>query len=149
MKKRLVFLGLIIIWLTIIFLFSSNSGSESNYKSKSFINKGITIYEKVTNTNVNNKLVIKKLNYPIRKLAHFTIFLILGIFVYLFINTFEMSNKLILSIFLCLFFAIFDELHQILVDDRTPQILDIFIDLFGSITSIYFFDRFTSKSLKK
>ena len=149
MKKRLVFLGLIIIWLTIIFLFSSNSGSESNYKSKSFINKGITIYEKVTNTNVNNKLVIKKLNYPIRKLAHFTIFLILGIFVYLFINTFEMSNKLILSIFLCLIFAILDELHQIVVDSRTPQILDVFIDLLGSITSIYIFNRFASKSLKK
>lgn len=149
MKKRLIFLSLIIIWLIVIFLFSSNNGSESNYKSKSLINKGIIIYEKITNKDVNNKLIIKKLNYPIRKFAHFIIFLVLGIFIYLYINTYKINNKLILSIFLCLIFAIFDEIHQIHVISRTPQILDIFIDLCGSITSVSFLNLFELKKLQK
>ena len=83
MKK--IKLLLVIIWLVIIFLFSSSSGTSSNSLSKGIINKGIVVYEKITNTDVNNKLIIKKLNYPIRKLAHYSIFFILGILVYLFL----------------------------------------------------------------
>lgn len=127
---------LVIVWLVIIFLFSSSTGNSSNGLSKGIINKGIIIYEKVTNTDVNNKLIIKKLNYPIRKLAHYSIFFILGILVYLFLLTTNIDNKVLISIFICVFCALLDETHQIYTSGRTPKILDIFIDSFGSISSI-------------
>lgn len=134
MKK--IKLLLVIIWLVIIFLFSSSSGTSSNSLSKGIINKGIVVYEKITNTDVNNKLIIKKLNYPIRKLAHYSIFFILGILVYLFLLTTNIDNKVLFSIFICILCALLDETHQIYTSGRTPKILDIFIDSFGSISSI-------------
>ena len=136
MKK--VRLLLVMLWLIIIFLFSSSTGTQSNSKSKELINKGIIIYEKITNTNVDNKVIINKLNYPLRKLAHYTIFLILGIFVYLYVKSTKISNKVLISIIICLICASFDETHQIFTGGRTPKVLDVLIDTLGSITSIAF-----------
>lgn len=134
--KKAIYLILITICLITIFLFSSKNAKESNSTSKNLISQGIIIYEKITNTNIDNKIVVKKLNYPVRKIAHFTIFLILGIFIYSFIAETKIDKKVLLSIILCLTCAIFDEIHQIFSLNRTPQILDIIIDVLGSITSI-------------
>ena len=135
MTKRIICLILIVIWLSVIFVFSSGTGNSSNSLSKRLINKSILVYEKISGNDVNNEVIIKKLNYSIRKVAHFTIFLVLGIFIYLFINTFDISHKMLISILLSLSFAILDETHQLFVYERTSKIIDIFIDTLGSITS--------------
>ena len=134
--KKTIYLFLTITCLITIFLFSSKSANEPNSTSKNLINQGIIIYEKITNTNIDNKIVVEKINYPVRKVAHFTIFLILGIFIYSFIAETKIDKKVLLSIILCLTCAILDETHQIFSLNRTPQILDIIIDALGSIISI-------------
>lgn len=130
-------------------MFSSSTGTDSNGKSKELINKGIIVYEKITNTDVNNKVIINKLNYPLRKLAHYTVFLILGIFVYLYLSSLNINNKVYISIFICLLCASFDETHQIFTGGRTPKILDVFIDTLGSITSIIFLHFLQNKNIMK
>ena len=135
MTKKIIYLICIILCLITIFMLSSQNSKESNGVSKTLINTGVNTYENVTKKDVNNKKVIKTLNYPVRKCAHFTIYLILGIFVYLFINTTNMNNKVIISIVFCLICAIFDETHQMFTG-RTPKILDVLIDTIGSSTSI-------------
>lgn len=52
------------------------------------------------------------------------------------LNSFNISNKFIISIVLCLVFAILDETHQIFTSGRTPLLLDILIDSIGSIVGI-------------
>lgn len=71
-RRRRIFLILIIIWLCVIFIFSSQSGEESGNTSSRLILGIVNIYEKITNTIVDKDLAIEKLSYPIRKLAHFT-----------------------------------------------------------------------------
>ena len=144
MIKKVIYLMCIILCLISIFMFSSEDSKESNATSKELINKGVTTYETVTKKDVNNKMLVKELNYPVRKLAHFTIYLILGIFVYLYLNTTNINNKLIIGIIFCLICAIFDETHQIFTG-RTSKILDVFIDTLGSITSILLLKYKTSK----
>ena len=135
MKKRIIYLICIILCLVSIFMLSSQNSNESNRVSKKLINKGVTTYKAVTKKNVDSKKVVKVLNYPVRKCAHFTIYLILGIFVYLYTGTTNINNKVIISIVFCLICAIFDETHQMFTG-RTSKVLDVVIDTCGSITSI-------------
>ena len=143
MMKKLIYLLLIIFWLLAIFRLSSNNSNESNSLSKSLIDKGIVVYESVSGNNVDHEIIIKKLNYPVRKLAHFTIFLILGLFVYLFILGTNLEKKVIVSVLICFMCAVLDEFHQSFTG-RTPLFMDVLIDVSGS-----FFGIFLLKSLQK
>jgi VanZ family protein len=132
-KRRIVFLILIIIWLCVIFIFSSQSGEESGNTSNKLLLSFINIYEKITNTIVDKDIAIKKLGYPIRKLAHFTEYFILGLFVFEYINTYKTKYKLLKTIAFCFICACLDEVHQMFSIDRGPSFIDSLIDTFGSI----------------
>ena len=135
MKKNKLSIILVIIWALIIFIMSSFNAEESANQSNFIVNIIASIF------NINN---ISLLSLIIRKLAHFTEYLILGVLV---INMFTKNNvrkSYLLSILLCIIYATSDEIHQIFTPGRACQIKDILIDSIGSITGIYLF-----KLLKK
>lgn len=135
MKKNKLSIIPVIIWALIIFIMSSFNAEESANQSNFIVNIIASIF------NINN---ISLLSLIIRKLAHFTEYLILGVLV---INMFTKNNvrkSYILSILLCIIYATSDEIHQIFTPGRACQIKDILIDSVGSITGIYLF-----KLLKK
>lgn len=135
MKKNKLSIIPVIIWALIIFIMSSFNAEESANQSNFIVNIIASIF------NINN---INLLSLIIRKLAHFTEYLILGVLV---INMFTKNNTkkpYILSILLCIIYATSDEIHQIFTPGRACQIKDILIDSIGSITGIYLF-----KLLKK
>ena len=134
--KKIIYLLLVILILSSIFFFSSKSSNESNGFSKKLINNTINIVESITHKDLNNKELVNTLNYPIRKLAHFTIFLLLGISIFLFISTFNINKKVLISILICIVCASLDETHQIFTLGRSPLLLDILIDTMGSIIGI-------------
>lgn len=134
MKKQLSII-LVLIWMIIIFIMSSFNAEDSANQSNFIVNIIANIL------NINN---ISLLSLIIRKLAHFTEYLILGTLV---INMFTKNNAkktYLLSILLCIIYATSDEIHQIFTPGRACQIKDILIDSIGSITGIYLF-----KLLKK
>lgn len=135
-KKIIVYLVLAIISMLIIFTFSSKNSGSSNSTSKKLIDGGVTIYESITNNKVNHKKIVNKLNYPVRKLAHFTLYLILGFFVYEFLLLTSIPHKEIIAILICFIYSVTDEIHQVFVSGRTGQILDIIIDTMGAITMV-------------
>lgn len=135
MKKNKLSIIPVIIWALTIFIMSSFNAEESANQSNFIVNIIASIF------NINN---ISLLSLIIRKLAHFTEYLILGVLV---INMFTKNNvrkSYILSILLCIIYATSDEIHQIFTPGRACQIKDILIDSIGSITGIYLF-----KLLKK
>ena len=137
MNKRIIlYLILTIISMLIIFTFSSKNSDSSNSTSKRLIDGGITIYENITNKKVNHKKIINKLNYPVRKVAHFTLYLILGFFVYEFLLLTSIPHKETITILLCFIYSLTDEIHQLFVSGRTGQIIDIIIDTMGAITIV-------------
>ena len=134
MKKQLSII-LVLIWMIIIFIMSSFNATDSANQSNFIVN---------IISNILNIENVRLLSLIIRKLAHFTEYLILGTLV---INMFTKNNAkktYLLSILLCIIYAISDEIHQIFVPGRACQIKDILIDSVGSITGIYLF-----KLLKK
>lgn len=134
MKKQLSII-LVLIWMIIIFIMSSFNATDSANQSNFIVN---------IISNILNIENVRLLSLIIRKLAHFTEYLILGTLV---INMFTKNNAkktYLLSILLCIIYAISDEIHQIFVPGRACQLKDILIDSVGSITGIYLF-----KLLKK
>ena len=81
---------------------------------------------------------IRKMNlsYPIvriRKVAHFTIYLVLGFVSYLALpRQWSLRRKMALVISLCFVYAITDEFHQFFVPGRAPEMKDVLIDTLGS-----------------
>ncbi len=128
MKKK-TNLVLIILWMIFIFVMSSFNANESANQSNIIVHFISYVF------NINN---LELLSFIVRKLAHFSEYLILGILIYNYCLRFD------LSILICLFYAISDEIHQIVIPGRSCQIRDVIIDLLGTICGIiilYFYNK--------
>lgn len=135
---------LIIIWMLVIFIFSSMPGEESNNKSMGTINNAIEKTIEVTNhSGITNKhpsedkkeKIIELLNKPLRKCMHSSVYFVLSILIgyemYLF--KFSIKKLALISIICCFIYACTDELHQLFVQGRSGQFSDVLIDTFGAI----------------
>ena len=137
MRKNVKLL-LLILWMVVIFMFSNQvatSSSESTniviiilYKIFSFFNNNISL---IDFTNV--------LFTPVRKIAHFSEYMILGILAILYFDEINKNNKYLYAIVLSSIYAISDEIHQIFVDGRACTILDMCIDICGALVGVLLF----------
>lgn len=130
---------LMILWMFLIFLMSSFDATESSNQSNFIVDIIANIF-KIEN--------IELLSFIIRKLAHFTEYLILGFLTINMLNKNDISKKYLLSILICIIYATSDEIHQILVPGRACQIRDVLIDSIGSITGVYLYKLINTKILK-
>ena len=132
----LCFCALII--MTVIFLFSAQpsaqrtntSDSTTIFIAKIFIRdfKSLTDYEKYN--------LVHTLNIFVRKGAHFSIYMLLSVFVTLFFLSYKkikLKNVFLYTILFCVVYAATDELHQYFVPGRSCQITDVMIDGCGAI----------------
>ncbi len=138
---------LVIIWMGVIFFFSSMPSKESNFKSEKTINKVVEKTLVKTNdlgitdkhpSSKKMKLFVEYLNYPLRKCMHASIYFILALLVFnalRFTNTIN-TKRYFLTLFICFFYALLDEYHQTFVVGRTGQLMDVFIDTFGSLVGL-------------
>lgn len=134
--KKYVLLVLIILWMGVIFIFSSKTGSESTKQSDGFISITIgnivSIFDKSL-TNEEKERIIDIAEIPIRKIAHITEYFILTILVSLFVNSYKISikNVVYITFAICILYSCSDEIHQLFVSDRSGQIIDVLIDSIG------------------
>ncbi|MBE6159679.1 MAG: VanZ family protein [Lactobacillales bacterium] len=127
---------LIILWMFIIFMFSHQKADDSSKLSDGLILKTVRIIEKITHKEYSDEEILNKFVKPVRKLAHFTIYLILGILVYLYIKELQISKIFIISLLICVLYAVSDEIHQLFIVGRSGRIFDVFVDSLGSLTGI-------------
>ena len=128
-----------LLWMFLIFLMSSFDATESANQSNFIVNIITNIF-KIEN--------IEVLSFIIRKLAHFTEYLILGFLTINMLNKNDISKKYLISILICLIYATSDEIHQLFVPGRACQLRDILIDSIGSITGVYLYKLINTKILK-
>ena len=89
----------------------------------------------------NNKqaaVLLEDINHVVRKSAHFSAYLILGILV---VNALKSSgikvNKLFwIALIICMLYSSSDEFHQMFVPGRTALVTDVMIDTTGAIIGI-------------
>lgn len=139
--KLIISIIIIILWLLVIFVFSSMNEKTSHIQSqkvvqKIYINKQIVENNKITKNNIQKAK--NKYDQKIRKIAHVTEFAILNILLANLIYQLKEKFKLkylIISIILTFIYACTDEIHQIFVQGRTSSFIDVLIDTAGAITT--------------
>ena len=131
MKKvktlRIFLIILIVLWTWLIFSFSSQDGGESSGLSR-----------KVVEFFVKDPDLVNKIEPYARKIARFSEYGLGGI---LFISLFSTYNwtdrrKITTSILLGAWYAIMDELYQLMIPGRSGALKDVYIDSLGIATGV-------------
>ena len=138
--KRVLFLIMLVIAFYVIFNFSAQNGEISGSLSRKVTEFIVEIVSKIKTMDISRKLYyIEKLHPIIRKLAHFSIYTVVGFSIMGFMCTFDIKNiiKFITSLGIGVVYAVSDEIHQYFIPGRSAQILDICIDSLGVLTGIF------------
>lgn len=150
---KVVKICFLVLWMALIFSFSNQKDVDSSKVSDGFIDRTVVKIYKIFNENITiekENEIIEKYTYPIRKLAHYTLYFILGILSFLVVKDYSINKKLIIySLLICFLYACSDEFHQLFTIGRSARVLDVMIDTFGSLCGISIFYIFNKKISKK
>lgn len=123
--KNHLFLFICIELMCMIYGFSSQSATESSIISGS-------VEKYLSNFNILNIILTM---IPIRKIAHFTLYALLGEAIFTFIRQnyvfAKMQTYYIFSFMVAVIYAITDECHQIFINGRSAELKDVLIDASG------------------
>ncbi|MBE6136898.1 MAG: hypothetical protein E7176_00690 [Erysipelotrichaceae bacterium] len=139
MKKIIPIIGvvLVLLWMILIFIFSSKSGDDVGGITSSIANNLINVFahDKFASLDLNKqKEIITNLKIFIAKSAHFCEYAILCLFCFIMLIRLTKYNlRYIISLLICTAYAISDECHQMISIGRTPKVLDVFIDISGAL----------------
>ncbi len=142
MKNKIIVIFswlLVLASMLIIYYFSEETADKSKVTSEGVIVQILDIFmdkEEITPP------VIKKYQFPIRKAAHFGIYILLG---FCMLSAFEKTFKIkiwlniVFSLISCVLYAISDEIHQNFSAGRGPSPKDVLIDSAGALCGILIF----------
>ena len=122
--KKLINLILLILWMILIFTMSNFKAVESDSQSGFIVNILVNIF------NIKN---VDLITLIVRKCAHITEYLILGILMLNCLKDYNIKNVFIISILVCILYSCSDEIHQIFISGRSGEIVDVLIDTIGIV----------------
>lgn len=138
--RRIIFLICIIINCIVIFNFSGQNATKSSKTSGRVADLIIQIIPTLNQLPIEEKAMIKQeyINPIVRKMAHFSIYALLGIWTILFMFTFKRTfyQRGLTTICFCIFYAATDEFHQLFIEGRGAQLRDVWIDSLGAIIAV-------------
>ena len=140
MKKTISFIVLIL-WMIVIFSFSSVVANKSTGTSDKVITTMIEIKDKITNNETPNnekEIIVKNSSFHIRKIAHITEYLILGFLMFNLLKQYSVTN-IYYAIGLSILYSCTDEFHQLFISGRSGSIRDILIDSIGILIGTYLY----------
>ena len=136
---RVILIILLLLQMWIIFGFSNQDGETSGSISRritEIITKNINSIQSLPKDEKEIKL--KKIEHIVRKLAHFSIYTVIGFLLMSLMSTYKLKqkNRITISAVIGLLYAISDEIHQAFVPGRGPLVSDVFIDFSGVVVGI-------------
>lgn len=140
-KLRILSAVAAVLIMAVIFVLSSQSGEASDEMSISFTSF-------LLSADFDFALFI---NFIVRKFAHLIEYAALAVPVYLFVESFKISEALccIYSVLFTSLYAVSDEIHQYFVEGRSCQIDDIFLDSAGGLIAVIIIHLIFSALRKK
>ncbi|MBU3102373.1 MULTISPECIES: VanZ family protein [Clostridium] len=144
MRKKHLNWILVIGWMMVIFIFSSQVGEVSNEN-----NKFVIYVFNLLGLNLNNIFGTLS-DFIVRKASHFTEYFILYTLIYRAMNK---SKKVDMKIFIASILIVFlyacsDEFHQAFVPGRGPAFRDVMVDTCGGLAAFLFiYIRVTLKKI--
>lgn len=137
---RIVLLILLFGTFYIIFGFSSQDGEESGGISSrvtEFILEKSNTYKNIEENRQDE--IFERTEKIIRKIAHFSIYALVGSLLMGLVSTFKLKekNRILISLILGVLYATSDEIHQLFSPGRSAQITDVYIDTLGILVGIF------------
>jgi hypothetical protein len=131
---RCVLVLLLFCTFVVIFNFSSEDSEKSGSTSQRVteaITKNIESIQKLDN--VKKAKVLDKIESVIRKIAHFSIYGLVGVLLMALLSTYNITdkNKIIFTIVLGAIYASSDEFHQSFIPGRSGEVRDVMLDTLG------------------
>lgn len=135
LTKRMILVLMVIGWCVIIFMFSSQTASESTKVSGGFISAicEFIVPEFSGFSGAERADFVENLQFAVRKSAHFTAYGILGFLSWFALYGIKNMRRFLFSISFVVFYACTDEFHQYFVDGRSSEFRDVLIDTGGGI----------------
>ena len=140
----------VVLWQILIFGFSSQTASASSDLSGGLTKRILGFVFRNLNK-VEIEKLSEQLSFVVRKSAHFTLYFVLGMLMYLAINKSRIFIdkmtvvKAKLSFLFCFLYSVSDEIHQFFVPGRALRVFDVFVDSVGSIFGILIVYYFIKK----
>lgn len=139
-KKRFLLWTMVAIWAFVIFMFSAQPADVSSSLSGEVIKRVCTLFVsqfKFLEAS-QQEVYIQSLQFIVRKTAHLSVYLILGVLVISAMLTHNLTAKksVIISACICFLYACSDEIHQLFVPGRAGMITDVLIDTTGAFIGI-------------
>ena len=140
-NKAVIILSWLLVAITtaIIFSFSFQDSTSSLVSSEDVASQVLSVVKEKEDINPR---AVRDFQFPIRKIAHFGIYMLLG---FTLISAVEKTLKIktllsiIVSEFICIIISISDEIIQIFREGRTAYYIDSIIDSVGAITGIFLY----------
>ena len=140
----------------VIFGFSGQNGEESGSISRKITEAVTKNISSIQNLEKQEKeKVLKKIEHIIRKLAHFSLYAVIGFLLMSLMSTYKLKqkNRILVSGSIVLLYAISDEIHQAFIPGRGPQIGDVGIDFSGVVVGmcvvLVAISFYTNKTVKR
>lgn len=134
MKRKIIFILSLLLTmsvLVVIFCFSAQSATDSNGVSRSFTR---FLAEKMPW--LMTKITLRQLNRLLRKLAHFTLYFLLGCGLTGLLRAREKALPALIAVPIGALCAALDELHQSVVPGRGPGVWDVVLDTCGVTVAV-------------
>ena len=132
-NKKLIFSIATIIWTAVIFAFSLQSGDISGDLSGSVVETIISFFMPGI---LDNPEQLELFHLILRKCAHFTEFMILGVLARNAMRYMKVQFKGISTMAFCVSIAAVDETLQLFVSGRAGRVQDVLIDSAGALVGI-------------
>lgn len=131
---RGILITLLVLIFSMIFNFSSQDGETSSGLSTKIT---IAVTQNVKRIQMleesEKQQVLEKIEFIIRKLAHFSIYTLVGVLMMSLMNTYNIkgTNRIYISLIVGFIYACSDEFHQFFVPERSAMPTDVLIDTLG------------------
>lgn len=136
--RAILIIALITTFITIFGFSNQNSETSGGISQKvtEYVTKYIPSIQEMEE--IEKEEVIDKIETAIRKLAHFSIYTLVGILLMSLMSTYKIKqiDKISISLIVGIIYAISDEIHQAFIPGRGPQLADVILDSMGVLTGI-------------
>ena len=137
-KKTYIKYALVVVWMALIFAFSSQGHDVSSGQSTGVVRA----IRDVTQLSVPETIV--------RKSAHVLLYLVLGGLLASLVGEYSSRRRrvIITSVAIAFIYACTDELHQLIVGGRSGQITDVLLDSVASLFGVLFVSFMTARVMR-
>ena len=136
---RIILIILLLITFARIFSFSNQNGVQSSGVSRKVTKILTNNIKKVQAMSKEEKeIFMNNAEKIIRKLAHFSIYTVVGFLMMALMSTYNAKTiiRVSISFGIGVIYAISDEIHQYFIPGRSGRVFDVIIDSFGVLTGI-------------